>query len=136
MLKPGSLLVIITWPTKSKCLILTSHKASPPQPNETIAEYVDLYSALLYNTKLPRMSTLQPLLRRRWSRGGGFSGVPRLWWVSRRGLAANPHSVACEGRVLLRFVFALWSMLMTMWSNQIITLLCYYLSIVWWCPVM
>jgi hypothetical protein len=25
----------------------------------------------------------------------------------RRGLAANPQSAACEGRVLLRFVFAL-----------------------------
>jgi hypothetical protein len=53
MLKPGSLLVIITWQTKSNCLILTPHKASPPQPNGTIAEYVDVYSPLLYNTKSP-----------------------------------------------------------------------------------
>jgi hypothetical protein len=31
-------------------LMLTAHKASPPQPNETITEYVDVYSPLLYNT--------------------------------------------------------------------------------------
>jgi hypothetical protein len=50
MLKPISLLVIITWPTKSNCLILTPHKASPPQPNGTIAQYVDVYTPLIYNT--------------------------------------------------------------------------------------
>jgi hypothetical protein len=81
MLKPDSLLVIITRPIKSNCLILTPHKASPPQPYETIVEYVDVYSPLLYNTKPPRLSTLRPLLERRWSRGGGFPGVPRLWGV-------------------------------------------------------
>jgi hypothetical protein len=53
MLKPSSLLVIITWPTKSNCLTLTPHKASPLQPNETIAEYVDVYSPLLYTPTLP-----------------------------------------------------------------------------------
>jgi hypothetical protein len=31
-------------------LILTPHKANPPKPNGTIAEYVDVYSPLLYNT--------------------------------------------------------------------------------------
>jgi hypothetical protein len=36
---------------------------------------------------------------------------------SRHGLAANPQLAACEGRVLLRFVFALLSMLMTMWMS-------------------
>jgi hypothetical protein len=46
---------------------------------------------------------------------------------SRRGLAANPQSAACEGRVLLRFIFALWSMFKTLcmsrtsWCNQTIT---------------
>jgi hypothetical protein len=80
MLKPVSLLVIITWPTKSNCLILTPHKSSPLQPNGTIAEYVDVYSPLLY-TQTPRLSTLQPPLKRRWSHGGGISGVPRVRWV-------------------------------------------------------
>jgi hypothetical protein len=45
-------------------LILTTHKASPLQSNGTIVEYVDVYSPLLY-TPIPRLSTLQPLLRRR-----------------------------------------------------------------------
>jgi hypothetical protein len=53
MLKPGSILVILTWPTKSNCLTLTPHKASPLQPNGTIAEYVDVYSPLLYTTTPP-----------------------------------------------------------------------------------
>jgi hypothetical protein len=48
MLKPGSLLVIITWPTKSNYLILTPYEASPLQLNGTIADYVDVYWTFLY----------------------------------------------------------------------------------------
>jgi hypothetical protein len=59
MLKPGSLLVIITWSTKSNYLTLTSHKASPLQPNMTFAEYVDVYSPLLsQNTRLPLVQSM------------------------------------------------------------------------------
>jgi hypothetical protein len=36
----------------------------------------------------------------------------------RRGLAANPQSAACEGRVLLRFVFTLRFMFKTMWVSR------------------
>ena len=75
-----SLLVIIIWPTKSNCLTYFPHKASPLQPNRTLAEYVDVYSPLLYtpNPPFPRLSALQPLLRRRWSRGRRLPGVPGL----------------------------------------------------------
>jgi hypothetical protein len=34
-------------------LTLTPHKASPLQPNGTIAEYVDVYSPLLYTPNPP-----------------------------------------------------------------------------------
>jgi hypothetical protein len=78
MLKPGSLLVIITWPAKSNGLTLTPHKASSLQPNGTIDEYVDVYSPLLYTPNPLMLSTLQPLLRRRRSRGGRLLGVPRV----------------------------------------------------------
>jgi hypothetical protein len=45
--------------TKSNCLTLTPHKASPPQPNGTFAEYVDVYSPLLsQNTRLPLMQSM------------------------------------------------------------------------------
>jgi hypothetical protein len=46
---------------------LPPYKASPLQPNRTLAEYVDVYSPLLYtpNHPIPRLSALQPLLRRR-----------------------------------------------------------------------
>jgi hypothetical protein len=73
-----SLLVIIIWPTKSNCLTYPPHKASPLQPNRTLAEYVDVYSPLLYTPNPPRLSALQPLLRRRRSRGRRLPGVPRL----------------------------------------------------------
>jgi hypothetical protein len=46
------LLTINTWPTKSNWLSITPHKASPLQPNGTIAEYVDVYSSLLYHKTL------------------------------------------------------------------------------------
>jgi hypothetical protein len=49
-----SLLVIIIGPTKSNYLTYPPHKASPLQPNRTLAEYVDVYSPLLYTpTPLP-----------------------------------------------------------------------------------
>jgi hypothetical protein len=38
---------------------------------------------------------------------------------SRCGLAANHQSASCEGRVLLHFVFALWSMFKTLWMSRI-----------------
>jgi hypothetical protein len=61
-----SLLVIIIRPTKSNCLTYTPHKASPLHPNRILADYVDVYSPLLYTPNpLPRLSALQPLLRRR-----------------------------------------------------------------------
>jgi hypothetical protein len=37
---------------------------------------------------------------------------------SRRGLAANPQSAACVGRVYLRLFSALWLLLKTMWMSQ------------------
>ena len=38
--------MINTWSTKSNCLNLTPHTASPLQPNGTFAEYIDVYSPL------------------------------------------------------------------------------------------
>jgi hypothetical protein len=37
---------------------------------------------------------------------------------SRCGLTVNPQSAACEGRILLRFVFTLLSMFTTMWMSR------------------
>jgi hypothetical protein len=52
-------LIINTLPTKSNCLSLTPHKASPPQSNGTFAEYVDVYSPLLsQNTRLPLVQSM------------------------------------------------------------------------------
>jgi hypothetical protein len=74
MLKPDFILVIIIWPTKINGLILTPHKASPPQPNETIAEYIDAYSPFLYNTKphLPGCPHCNHCSGEEESRGRGF----------------------------------------------------------------
>jgi hypothetical protein len=117
MLKHGSLLVIITWPTKSHCLTLTPHKASPLQPNETIAEYVDVYSPLLYTPNPPQgvhIATTAQEKMKSWR----TSRSSKSTMSSRCGLAANPQSAACEGRVYLCFVFTLWLLLMTMWMSR------------------
>jgi hypothetical protein len=40
-------------------LSLTAHKAIPPQPNGTFAEYIDVYSPLLLpNTRLPLVQSM------------------------------------------------------------------------------
>ena len=57
--KTWLLQIINTWPTKSNYLSLTPHKASPPQPNGTFAEYVDVYSPLLYTPTPPPSSGCQ-----------------------------------------------------------------------------
>jgi hypothetical protein len=52
-------LIINTRPTKSNCLSLIPHKASPLQPIGTFAEYVDVYSPLLsQNTRLPLVQSM------------------------------------------------------------------------------
>ena len=81
MLKLGYLLAI--------ALSFTPHKASPPQLNGTIAEYVDVYSPLLYNTN-PQVVHIATTAHEKMM----------LWWrifrssltmmSFRRGLAANP----------------------------------------------
>jgi hypothetical protein len=44
---------------KATALTLTPHKASPPQPNGTFAEYVDMYSPLLsQNIRLPLVQSM------------------------------------------------------------------------------
>jgi hypothetical protein len=56
-------------------------------------------------------------------------------WVS-----GNPQSAAYEGRGYLRFVFALWFIVRTIWTSQTYDVIDYYfpfntiLSTVWWCP--
>jgi hypothetical protein len=97
MLKPGSLLVIITWPTKSNCLILTAHKASPPQPNETTAEYVDVYSPLLY-TPTPQVVHIATTTQEKMKSWRRISRSSKSTMSSRRGVVPNPQSAACEGR--------------------------------------
>jgi hypothetical protein len=98
MLKLGSLLVIITWPTKSNCLILTPHKASPLQPNGTIVEYVDVYSPLLYtlNPQVFHIATPVQEKMKSWRR---ISWSSKSTMSSRHELAANPQSAAYECRV-------------------------------------
>jgi hypothetical protein len=64
MLKPGSLLEIVTSPTKTNCLTLTPHKASPPQPNGTLLSML-MCTHPCFTHQTPKLSTLQPLLRRR-----------------------------------------------------------------------
>ena len=87
-------------------LDLTPHKASPLQPNGTIAEYVDVYSPLLY-TPTPQVVHVATTAKEKMKSWRKTSRSSNSMMSFRRGLAANPQSAACEGRVYLRFFSAL-----------------------------
>jgi hypothetical protein len=75
-----------------------------------IAEYVDVYSPLIYTPTHPpppqvvRVATTAQEKMKLWMRTSRSS---KSTMSSRRGLAENPQSTACEGRVCLRFFSAL-----------------------------
>jgi hypothetical protein len=98
MLKPGSLLVIIIWPTKSNSLVLTPHKSSPSQPNWTIIGML-MYTHSCFTHQpppgCPHCNTAWEKMKSWWR----ISRNSKVMMSSRRGLAANPKSAACEGRV-------------------------------------
>jgi hypothetical protein len=101
-----SLLVIIIWPTKSNCLTYPPHKASPLQPNRILAEYVDVYSPLLYTPNPPphpQVVSIATTAQEKMKPWKETTRSSKITMSSRRGLAANPQSAACEGRVYLRF---------------------------------
>ena len=134
------LLMISTWPTKSNCLSLTPHKASPPQPNGTFAEYVDVYSSLLYHKhQVVRIVTTAQEKVKPWKETSRSS---KITMNSRSGLAATPSQLPVKALSLLRFASTLIYLLRQwlcgcLWLYDVIsTLLCYYSSIVWWCSFM
>jgi hypothetical protein len=65
-----------------------------------------VYSPLLKTPKhqVVRIATPAQEKMKSW---GMISRSFETMMSSRRGLAANPQSAACEGRILLRFIFAL-----------------------------
>jgi hypothetical protein len=95
MLKPGSILVIITWPTKSNCLILTPHKASPRQPNGTLAEYVDVYSPLLSQKHQVAFGAIYAQVKKKALRR--ISRSSRTSMSSRIRLATSPSQLPVVG---------------------------------------
>ena len=55
-----------------------------------------------------------------------ISRSSKITTSSRRGLAANPQSAACEGRVYLRLVFRTLIIIKTMWMSQAYDVIDYY----------
>jgi hypothetical protein len=90
MLKPGSILVIITWPTKSNCLILT-----PRQPNGTLAEYVDVYSPLLSQKHQVAFGAIYAQVKKKALRR--ISRSSRTSMSSRIRLATSPSQLPVVG---------------------------------------
>jgi hypothetical protein len=86
-----SLLVIIIWPTKSNLLDLPPHKASPLQPNRILAEYVDVYSPLLYTpTPHPQVVSIATPAQERMKMWKETTRSSKITMSSRCGLAATP----------------------------------------------
>jgi hypothetical protein len=71
-----------------------------------IAEYVDVYSPLLY-TPTPQVVLVATTTQERTKPYRRTSRSSKSTMSSRRGLAANPQSAACVGRVYLRLFSAL-----------------------------
>jgi hypothetical protein len=71
-----------------------------------IAEYVDVYSPLLYTPtpQVVRVATTAQVKMKLWRRTSRSS---KSTTSSRRGLVANPQSAAYVGRVYLHFFSAL-----------------------------
>jgi hypothetical protein len=74
----------------------------------TFAEYVDVYSPLLYTPNpLPQVVHVATTAQEKMKPWKKTSRSSKIMMSSTRGLAANPLSAACEGRVYLRFLSAL-----------------------------
>jgi hypothetical protein len=68
---------------------LTPHKASPLQPNRTFAEYVDVYSPLLYtpNPPLPQVVHVATTAQKKMKSWRKTSRSSKIMMSFRRGLA-------------------------------------------------
>jgi hypothetical protein len=71
---------------------LPPHKASPLQPNRTLAEYVDVYSPLLYtpNPPHPQVVSIASTAQEKMKPWKETSRSSKITMSSRRGLAATP----------------------------------------------
>jgi hypothetical protein len=71
----------------------------------TIAEYVDVYSPC-FTHQTPQVVHVATTAQEKMKSWRRTSRSSKSTMRSRRGLAANPQSAACEGRVYLRFFSA------------------------------
>jgi hypothetical protein len=81
-------------------LDLPPHKSSPLQPNRTLAEYVDVYSPLLYTpTPLPQVVRIAATAQKKMKPWRKISRSSKITTSFRRGLVATPSrlpmKVAC-----------------------------------------
>jgi hypothetical protein len=105
-----------------------------------LAEYVDVYSPLLYTPNPPHpqvvsIATTAQAKMKLWKETFRSSKTTTSSRVS-----GNPQLAACEGHVYLRFFSALCFIVRTIWTSQTYDVIDYYfpfntiLSTVWWCP--
>jgi hypothetical protein len=78
--------------SKSNCLTYPPHNASLLQPNRTLAEYVDVYSPLLYtpNRPPPQVVPVAITAQEKMKPWKETSRSSKITTSSRRGLAATP----------------------------------------------
>jgi hypothetical protein len=105
-----SILVIIISPTKSNCLTY-------PSPHIKLVHYSQigyLLSMLMcthpcstHQTPHPQVVSIATTAQEKMKPWEETSRSSKTTMSFRRGLAATPQSTACEGRVYLRFFFAL-----------------------------
>jgi hypothetical protein len=114
-----SLLVIIIWPTKSNCLTYPHIKlVHYSQTGYLLSMLMCTHPCSTHQTPPSQVALIATTAQEKTKPWKETSRSSKTTTSSRRGLAANPQSAACEGRVYLRFVFALWFIVKSMWMSQ------------------
>jgi hypothetical protein len=104
-----SLLVIIIWPTKSNCLTYPHIKlVHYSQTGHLLSMLMCTHPCSTHQPPLLQVVRIATTAQEKMKPWKETSRSSKITTISRRGLATNPQSAACEGRVYLRFVFALW----------------------------
>jgi hypothetical protein len=138
-----SLLVIIIWATKTNCLTYPHIKlVHYSQTGYLLSMMMCTHPCYTHQTPHPQVICIATTAQEKMKPWKGTSRSSKITTSSRHGLAATPsrlpvkaaciyvsfpHFDYCKDYVDVSYI----------WCNRLLLpLLCYYLSTVWWCPVM
>ena len=120
---------IIIWTTKSNCLTYPYIKlVHYSQTGYLLSMLMCTHPCSTHQTPHPQVVSIATTAQEKMKPWKETSRSSKTTTSSRRGLAATPQSAACEGRGYLRFVFALWFIVKTIWTSQTYDVIDYYFA--------